>query len=94
MRWDGEYRGVVGFWWADLSEEEEDSPHASVRLLEKRGPALGFPHSSGMNASKHGHLRELRTQMGARPLRTLCAFCQRRSPGLPSGDDKTGDDRW
>ena len=34
---------------------------ASVKLLEERGPNLGFPRSSGINGSKHSHMRELRT---------------------------------
>ena len=67
---------------------------ASVRLLEVRGPALGFPHSSGINGSTHGHMRELRTQQGGKPLRTLYAFDPRRSAILLIGGDKTGDDRW
>ena len=67
---------------------------ASVRLLEERGPTLGFPHSSGINGSKHSHMRELRTQHRGRPLRTLYAFDPRRSAILLIGGDKTGDARW
>ncbi|KAG1578801.1 hypothetical protein G6F46_015740 [Rhizopus delemar] len=44
---------------------------ATVGLLEERGTSLGFPHSSGINGSKHEHMRELRTQAGGHPLRTL-----------------------
>lgn len=67
---------------------------ASVRLLEERGPTLGFPHSSGINGSKHSHMRELRTQHRGRPPRTLYAFDPRRSAILLIGGDKTGDTRW
>jgi hypothetical protein len=77
-----------------LSEDEQVSLDASVRLLEDRGPNLGFPHSSGINGSKHGHMRELRTQHDGRPLRTLYAFDPRRSALLLIGGDKTGNDRW
>ncbi len=65
-----------------------------MRLLEERGPNFGFPHSSGINGSKHGHMRELRTQHGGWPFRTLFAFDPRRSAILLIGGDKTGDDRW
>jgi hypothetical protein len=77
-----------------LSEQEQEALAASVRLLEERGPALGFPHSSGINGSKHSHMRELRTQQGGRPLRTLYAFDSQRSAILLIGGDKTGDARW
>lgn len=61
MNWTVEYTDEFGKWWADLSEDEQESLDVSVRLLEERGPNLGFPHSSGINGSKHGHMRELRT---------------------------------
>ena len=67
---------------------------ASVRLLEVRGPMLGFPHTSGINGSRHSHMRELRTQHEGRPLRTLYAFDPLRAAILLIGGDKTGDDRW
>ncbi|MHB1633238.1 MAG: type II toxin-antitoxin system RelE/ParE family toxin [Acidithiobacillus sp.] len=94
MTWDVEYTDEFGAWWVDLSEGEQESLAASVRLLEERGPMLGFPHSSGINGSKHSHMRELRTQHDGRPLRTLYAFDPRRSAILLIGGDKTGVDRW
>ena len=94
MRWDVEFTDEFGAWWNALSEAEQEALDASVHLLEERGPALGFPHSSGLMASKHGHMRELRTQHGGKPLRTLYAFDPRRSAILLIGGDKTGDDRW
>lgn len=94
MGWDVEYTDEFGDWWNSLSEEEQEALDVSVRLLEERGAALGFPHSSGINGSRHGHMRELRTQVGGRPLRALDAFDPRRSAILLIGGDKTGDDRW
>ena len=94
MVWEVEYTDVFGTWWSGLSENEQVSLAASVQLLEERGPNLGFPHSSGINGSKHGHMRELRTQHAGRPLRTLYAFDPRRHAILLLGGDKTGDDRW
>jgi hypothetical protein len=94
MKWDVEYTDEFGEWWRCLSEDEQASLDASVRLLEDRGPNLGFPHSSGVNGSKHSHMRELRTQHDGRPFRTLYAFDPRRSAILLIGGDKTGDGRW
>lgn len=94
MRWDVEYTDEFGDWWAGLSEKEQESVAASVRLLEERGPMLGFPHSSAINGSRHGHMRELRTQHEGRPFRTLYAFDPRRAAILLIGGDKTGQGRW
>ena len=94
MTWDVEYTDEFGDWWSGLSEEEQEALDSSVRLLEERGPALGFPHSSGVGGSKHVHMRELRTQAAGRPLRTLYAFDPRRSAVLLIGGDKTGKNRW
>jgi hypothetical protein len=90
--WNVEYTDEFGGWWADLSEEEQEALDSSVRLLEARGPGLGFPHSSGINGSRHKHMRELRTQQSGKPLRTLYAFDPRRSAISLIGGDKTGDD--
>ena len=92
--WDVEYTDEFGRWWESLSEGEQESVAASVGLLEDCGPMLGYPHSSGVRASRHGHMRELRTQHDGRPLRTLYAFDPRRAAILLLGGDKTGADRW
>lgn len=94
MVWVVEYTHEFEAWWITLSEAEQESVDASVRLLELRGPALGFPHSSEVKGSRHGHMRELRTQHAGRPLRTLYAFDPRRHAILLLGGDKTGNDRW
>ena len=94
MQWEVEYTDEFGEWWDSLSEEEQISIDASVRLLEQMGPTLGNPHSSKINGSRHSHMRELRTQHEGRPLRTLYAFDPRRTAILLIGGDKTGDDRW
>jgi hypothetical protein len=94
MAWDVEYTDEFGDWWRGLTQAEQESVAASVQLLEHRGPALGHPHSSGINGSKHSHMRELRTQHGGRPYRTLYAFDPRRMAILLIGGDKTGNNRW
>jgi hypothetical protein len=77
-----------------LNEDEQVSLAASVGLLETLGTQLPFPHSSAINQSRHGHMRELRTQHDGRPFRTLYAFDPRRAAILLIGGDKTGDNRW
>ena len=62
MGWDVEYTDELGHWWASLTEAEQESIDASVRLLEAKGPHLGYPHTSGIAGSKHAHMRELRIQ--------------------------------
>ncbi len=94
LAWEIEYTEEFGVWWASLTEDEQVSVAASVQLLEERGPMLGFPHSSGIIGSKHGHMRELRTQHDGHPFRTLYAFDPRRNAILLIGGDKTGNDRW
>ena len=94
MSWEVEYTDEFEDWWSGLSEDEQISVAASVQLLEVRGPQLGFPHSSGINGSRHGHMRELRTQHDARPFRTLYAFDPLRHAILLLGGDKTGDEHW
>ncbi len=94
MVWEVEYTDEFGRWWADLSEDDQVSVAASVGLLERLGPNLGFPHSSGVHGSRHAHMRELRTQSGGRPIRALYAFDPRRTAILLIGGDKTGQDRW
>jgi len=93
-KWDVEYTDEFGAWWAALTEDEQESIDASVLLLEAKGPHLRFPFSSGIEGSRHPHMRELRVQHGGRPYRVLYAFDPRRCAILLIGGDKTGDDRW
>jgi hypothetical protein len=66
----------------------------TVSLLQEVGPVLRMPHSSGIEMSRHAHMRELRIQHDGRPYRVLYAFDARRIAVLLVGGDKTGDDRW
>lgn len=92
--WEVEYTDEFEGWWHSLSEGEQDAATAYISLLEQLGPNLGFPHSSGITGSKHGHMRELRVQYQGEPYRILYAFDPRRAAILLIGGNKTGDSRW
>jgi hypothetical protein len=94
VAWEVEFTDEFGNWWETLTEDQQDNVAYSVGLLAALGPALGFPHSSKVKGSRHGVMRELRTQSGGRPLRTLYAFDPLRTAILLIGGDKTGDDQW
>ncbi|MFH2007672.1 MAG: type II toxin-antitoxin system RelE/ParE family toxin [bacterium] len=94
MSYEVEFTDEFGTWWDTLADAEQESVAASVGLLEARGPVLPYPHSSGIEGSKHGHMRELRVQHQGRPIRVFYAFDPRRVALLLIGGDKTGDDRF
>ncbi|PAA16714.1 type II toxin-antitoxin system RelE/ParE family toxin [Pseudomonas fragi] len=94
MTWNVEYTDEFGLWWETLSEKEQVSVAASVKLLELLGPALRFPHCSDIKGARYGNLRELRVQHGGRTLPGAYAFDPRRCALLLTGGDKTGHDRW
>ncbi len=94
MVWEVEYTNEFGDWWVDLNEAAQNAIDRSVHLLEARGPTLPHPHSSGINGSKHGNMRELRVQVGGKPYRIFYAFDPRRAAILLIGGNKTGDDNF
>ncbi len=94
MPFEVEYTDEFEVWWDTLSEHEQDDVAATVGLLADNGPTLPFPYSSGIEKSKHDHMRELRVQHAGRPYRVLYAFDPRRTAILLIGGDKTGNDRW
>jgi len=94
MPWSVEYTDEFGAWWTTLDEGAQDDIAAIVTQLEARGPQLPFPYSSGINGSRHAHMRELRVQSGGEPLRIFYAFDPRRTAILLIGGNKAGDDRF
>jgi hypothetical protein len=94
MAWEVEYTDEFAGWWDGLIESEQISISAHVFKLEQRGPLLPFPFSSGLQGSRHAHMRELRVQSGGKPLRIFYAFDPRRTAILLIGGDKTGDKRF
>ena len=94
MAWSAEHSDEFADWYAGLSEAQQDDITAVGLLLMEQGPQLPFPYSSGVNGSKHAHMRELRVQSAGRPIRVFYAFDPRRSAILLIGGDKTGDNRF
>jgi hypothetical protein len=62
MKCEVEYTDEFGEWWEQLDEKQQTDVAVSVSLLERKGLALPFPHSSAVFGSKYKHMRELRTQ--------------------------------
>lgn len=89
-----EYTDEFGTWWQSLTQSEQESVAHAVGLLEAKGPTLGHPYSSGVEGSRHSHMRELRVQHQGRPYRVFYAFDPRRAAILLIAGDKTGDDRF
>ncbi len=94
MAWNVEFTDELEIWWDDLHVDAQEEIDAVVGLLIKYGPDLPFPYSSGVNGSKHSHMRELRVQYKGNPIRILYAFDPVRCAILLIGGDKTGDKRW
>ena len=80
-------------WYASLDADEQVALDASIALLEERGPALGRPHADTIGGSRFPNMKELRTQVGGRPLRTFFAD-PRRNAILLIGGEKTGEARF
>ena len=94
MAWEVEFSDEFERWWDALTAAEQKSVNFTVSLLQEVGPALKMPHSSGVETSRHSHMRELRIQHEGRPYRVLYAFDPRRTGVLLIGGDKTGNPRW
>jgi hypothetical protein len=94
VAWDVEFSNEFGEWWDGLTAAEQKSVDFTVSILQELGPVLRMPHSSGIEMSRHTHMRELRIQHEGRPYRVLYAFDPRRAAMLLIGGDKTGNRRW
>jgi hypothetical protein len=94
VAWDVEFSDEFGQWWDTLTAAEQKSVDFTVSLLQEAGPTLRMPHSSSVETSRHGRMRELRIQHEGRPYRVLYALDPRRIAVLLIGGDKTGNERW
>lgn len=88
------YTDDFGEWWGGLNEAEQESVAAVVGLLEMKGATLPYPYSSGVESSRHSHMRELRIQHAGDPYRVLYAFDPTRMAILLIGGRKAGNKRW
>jgi hypothetical protein len=94
MAWDVEFTEEFEGWWNSLSEEEQASVDAKVRLLTEFGPNLGRPNADTLaKMSKHPNLKELRIQHAGDAYRVLFAFDPRRVAILLLGGRKP-DQNW
>ena len=57
MIWNIEFTDEFGQWYALLLASVQDDIDRIVGLLEARGPQLLFPYSSGIEGSRHEHMR-------------------------------------
>lgn len=94
MSWDVEFTNEFGGWYGSLTEDAQDDIDRVVGLLEAKGPQLPFPYSSGIEGSRHPHMRELRVQSSGEPYRLFYAFDPRRTAILLIGGNKVGDERF
>lgn len=92
--WIVEFTDEFGEWFASLTERQQDAIDRSVHLIEQLGPGLGRPHVDSIKRSRHSNMKELRTQVGGRPLRSFFVFDPRRMAILLIGGDKAGDRRF
>jgi hypothetical protein len=94
VQWEVEFTDEFERWWRTLTERQQDDVARSVGMLADLGPALDYPHTTKIAISRYPHMRELRTQSGGKPLRTLYAFDPLRVAIMLIGGDKTGNVRW
>ena len=94
MPWNVEAADEYVLWWNGLSEAEQISVDAYIRLVEHYGPALTRPYSDTVKNSKHKNMKELRVQHQGKPYRILYAFDPKRTAILLIGGNKTGKKRW
>jgi hypothetical protein len=80
-------------WFAALDDDQRKAVDHIVGLLELKGLALGYPHSSALKGT-HVPFRELRSQRYSMALRIVYAYDPHRDAVLIIGGDKTGNARF
>ena len=80
-------------WWRELPGNLRNTVTAALELLEEQGVDLPYPKSSGVEKSKHGHMRELRIDTRGEAIRVFYAFDPDRRALVLVGGRKRGQDR-
>ena len=80
-------------WWRKLPVKQRNTVTAALELLEEQGVDLPYPKSSGVEKSKHGHMRELRIDTRGEAIRVFYAFDPDRRAIVLVGGRKRGQDR-
>lgn len=80
-------------WWDGLDIRDQQAVAKVVKALVRRGPRLQFPHSSAIEGSRHGRMRELRVP-GRPPIRVFYAFDPYRTAILLIAGHKTDSERF
>ena len=93
MGWTVEGTDEFSVWYDGLDDAEQASVIAVVDLLEEHSPALRFPHSSDVQGSRHGRIRNYASSIKGD--RTACSIASTLDgPQSCFGGNKTGDNRW
>ncbi len=79
-------------WWQTLEPKVQEKLSWTIRLLDKEGISLPFPHCSNVNGTRYSHIRELRATYYDQPYRIFYAFDPNRIPILLIGGNKRGED--
>lgn len=80
-------------WWRELPVKLRNTVTAALELLEEQGVDLPYPKSSGVEKSKHRHMRELRIDTRGEAIRVFYAFDPDRRAIVLVGGRKRGQDR-
>jgi hypothetical protein len=94
MVWDVGTTDEFDAWFEDLTATEQQRVLHGVGVLREIGPALSRPLVDTLNGSRFANMKELRVQVGGRPLRVMFTFDSRRVAILLIGGDKSGDPRF
>jgi hypothetical protein len=89
MEWSSQLHPIFAAWVGTLTVEDQEALLASIRVLERLGPALGRPLVDTVKRSRHKNMKELRPpSSGSSEIRVLFAFDPNRQAILLVGGDK------
>ncbi|EOB4971333.1 type II toxin-antitoxin system RelE/ParE family toxin [Vibrio fluvialis] len=83
-------RQLFADWLKESTSKERIEIRAALKVLEQDGPNLGRPNVDTVHDSKHRNMKELRVQVGGRPIRIFFAFDPTRTGIILCGGYKDG----